>query len=66
MIWNLQNFIRSLTFDSDMLSCVIKNLYTSIPTEPGLEAIECWILRKRNLIPQRFTKEFILESIEFI
>ena len=31
----------------------------------GLEAIEYWIIRKQNLILQRFTKEFILESIEF-
>ena len=41
-------------------------MYTSIPTELGLEAIEYWIMRKRNLIPQLFTKEFILESIEFM
>ena len=39
---------------------------TSIPTELGLEAIEYWIMRKRDLISQRFTKEFILASIEFI
>ena len=49
-----------------MYSCDIESLYTSIPTELGLETIEYWIMRKRNLIPQRFTKEFILESIEFI
>ena len=41
-------------------------MYTSIPTELGLEAIEYWIMRKRDLISQRFIKEFILESIEFI
>ena len=49
-----------------MYSCDIKSLYTSIPTELGLEAIEYWIMRKRYFIPQCFTKEFILESIEFI
>ena len=57
---------RFLTVDSDMYSCDIASLYTSIPTELGLETIEFWIMRKRNLIPQRLTKEFILESIEFI
>ena len=37
-----------------------------MPAEPGLEAIECWIMRKRSLIPQRFAKELILASIEFV
>ena len=49
-----------------MYSCDIVSLYTSIPTERDLEAIEYWIMRKRDVIPQRFTKEFILESVEFI
>ena len=49
-----------------MYSCDIESLYTSIPTELGLETMEYWNMRKRNLIRQRFTKEFILESIEFI
>ena len=46
----------SLTFDSDMYSCDIESLYTSVPTELGLESIEYWIMRKQGLIPQRFTK----------
>ena len=29
-----------------MYSCDIESFYTSIPTEPGLEAIEYWIMRK--------------------
>ena len=41
-------------------------LYTLIPTELGLEGIEYWIMRKRDLIPQHFTKKFILISIEFL
>ena len=41
-------------------------LYTLIPTELGLEGIEYWIMRKRGLIPQHFTKKFILISIEFL
>ena len=49
-----------------MYSCDIESLYISIRTELVLEAIEYWIMRKRGLIPQRFTKEYILESIEFI
>ena len=54
--WEFIKFLpRSLTFDSDRYSCDIESLYTSVPTELGLEAIEYWIRRKRNLIPQRFT-----------
>ena len=48
-----------------MCPCDIMRLYTSIPTECVLEAIEHWIMGKRDVIPQRFTKEFILESVEF-
>ena len=47
-------------------SCDIESFCTSIPTELGLEAIKYWIMTKRDLIPQYFTEEFILESIEFI
>ena len=65
--WEFIQFLhRSLTFDSNMYSCDIESLYISIRTELVLEAIEYWIMRKRGLIPQRFTKEYILESIEFI
>ena len=48
-----------------MYSWEIESLYASIPTEFGLEAIEYWIIRKRNLILQLLIKEFILESTEF-
>ena len=41
---------RSITFDSDMYSCHVESLHTSIPTEIGLEAIEYWIMRKQNFI----------------
>ena len=65
--WEFIQFLpRSLTFDSNMYFCDIESLYTSVPTELGREAIEYWIMKKQDLIPQRFTKEFILESIEFI
>ena len=42
------------------------SLYTSIPTELGLEALEYWIKRLRNQIPSRFTMEFILQKAEFV
>ena len=49
-----------------MYSCDIESVYTSIPTELGLETFEYWIMRKGDLIPRHFIEEFILEAIEFI
>ena len=46
-----------------MYSCDIESLYTLIPTELGLEAIEYWIMRKRYLIPQRFTKDLLSNQL---
>ena len=37
-----------------------------IPTNLGIKAIRYWIERRRDLIPERFTSDFILESLEFI
>ena len=31
-----------------------------------MEAIDYWVTRKRNLIPERFTKELIIDFIKFI
>ena len=56
----------SLNFGSVLYSCDIEILYTSIPIELGIEVIDCWIKRKRSLIPQCFTKQFIIDSIKFI
>ena len=49
-----------------MYSCNTESLYISVLTELGLEGIKYWIIRKKNLIPQRLTKKCILELIEFI
>ena len=43
-----------------MYSFDIPSLYTSIPTELGIEAISYWLYKKCELIPQRFTKGFII------
>ena len=56
----------SLNFDTVLYSCDIEILYTSIPIELGIGAIDHWIKRKRNLIPEPFTKKFITGSIKFV
>ena len=46
--------------------CDIESLYTSIPIDLSIEAIDYAIRRKYNLIPKQFTKESIIESIKFM
>ena len=65
--WDFLRFLPSpLNFDSVLYSCDIESLYTSIPIELSIEAIDYWITKKCNLIPERFAKEFIIDSIKFI
>ena len=49
-----------------MYSCDISSLYTAIPTELGMDAISYWLHKKRKLIPQLFTNDFIIESLKFV
>ena len=44
----------------------VKSLYTNIPHEYGLEAMSYWLNRHQDSLNPRFSKAFILESIEFI
>ena len=64
------DFVRTLpkkvTFRANLVSCDIVSLYSSIPTELGMEALEYWIERLCSKIPARFTKSFILELAKFV
>ena len=64
------DFIRKLPYHVDhpcvLASCDVVSLYTSIPHDLGLEALSYWIEKKRNLIPERFTKAFILEAASLV
>ena len=48
------------------ISCDVTSLYTSIPITLGLEALDYWLDKLTFLIPERFTKEFIITSVQFI
>ena len=48
------------------VSCDVMSLYTKIPTELGIEAIDYWLTKFPNLFPRRFTRSFILEAIRFV
>ena len=62
----IRNLPEKIPFDCKLFSCDIQSLYTSIPIELGLKAIKYWITRRRDLIADRFSNEFILDSIQFI
>ena len=41
-------------------------LYSNISHEYGLEAIECWLDKFPKSLHPRFSKEVVLENVEFI
>ena len=60
----LRTFPRSIKHTADL--CDTESLYTSNYLDLGVNASEHWIDIHSNLIPDRFTKEFILEFAVFI
>ena len=44
----------------------VKNLYTSIPHNYGVEAISFWREKRPGSLHSRFSKRFVLESIQII
>ena len=44
----------------------VESLYSNIPHELGIEAIKYWLEKHPQEIPNRFSKDFILEGIELI
>ena len=57
---------RHIAIPSELVSCDIVNLYTSIPHSLGMKAVEYWIEKEKSLLPSRFAKEFIMAAISFI
>ena len=64
------DFIRKIPREfhtsTSLFSYDVVSLYASIPHTLGIEAIDYWIDKRNDLIPGRFTKNFILESVKFI
>ena len=64
------DFIRKLPSRVDyscvLASCDIVSLYTSVPHDLELEALLYWTEKKRNSIPERFTKAFNSEAASFV
>ena len=65
--WDFRRKLPShIEYSSTLYSCDIVSLYTNITHELGLTALEYYIDKYRTLLPSRFTKAFILESVAFI
>ena len=65
--WNfIKQLLRTLNFEATLYSYDIEGLYTSMPIDLGLEAVSYWLSNESNLILNRFSKNFILEPLEFI
>ena len=57
---------RHIAIPSELVSCDIVSLYTSIPHSLGMKAMGHWVEREKAMLPPKFTKEFIMASILFI
>lgn len=62
----LRKFPREVPLGSKVICCDVTSLYTSIPTALGIEALDYWFDKLSTSIDIRFTKAFILESVNFI
>ena len=57
---------RETKRDTILATFDVVGLYSNIPHEYGLEAIEYWLDKFPESLHPRFSKEFVLESVEFI
>ena len=62
----LRKLPRKFEQEVELYSCDITSLYTSIPHELGLEALNYWINKKHDLIPERLNCDFIIDAAKFI
>ena len=62
----LKKLPRNLDLNFTLLTCYIVRLQTNIPHQLGLKALVYYITKYRNLIPNRLSKEFILEVAELV
>ena len=62
----LNTIPEKVNTESILVSFDVTNLYSNIPHELGLAAIEHWIHRFPNLLNDIFPKEFVLKSLKLI
>ena len=57
---------RKVPSETILTSFHIKSLYTNIPHDQGIKAIEYWLTLYPESIPRRFFREFVIEGINLI
>ena len=60
----LKYILKIVPQNTQLVSFVAVNLYTNISHDLGIKAINSWLTKYPELIHERFSKEFILESIK--
>ena len=62
----LQSLPETVSEGSKLLTFDVVSLYTNIPHDLGLKAVEYWMDTAQNYVNNRFTKPFILSSLKII
>lgn len=62
----LNRLPKTVTMDTKIVSFDVVSLYSNIPHDLGLDAISFWLDKHPELIPHRFSKQFIIEGIQII
>ena len=62
----LNHLPKKCSPNSKLVTFDVVSLYSNIPNDLGLEAIKYWLNKRENYIPERFTNDFIIRSLEII
>ena len=62
----LQKIPEQVVEESILVSFDVVNLYSNIPHNLGIEAISFWLNKYRKELPNRISKEFVLDGIKLI
>ena len=62
----LQKIPENIEDNSILVTFDVENLYSSIPHDLDLEAIDFWLSKYPDELPNRISKECILDSIKLI
>lgn len=62
----LNHIPNTVKDNTHLVSFDVTSLYTNIPHNLGVEAIDYWINKTESILQSRFSKEFILEGITLV
>jgi hypothetical protein len=67
IIWIFLNTFRKKVKENTLLvSFDVTSLYTNIPHDLGLEAVQFWTEKFPTEICERFSKDFILKALQIV